>query len=351
MPTDVTVRELSDRASTDWDDIVARFESRRVFHSRGWMRSIEAFSGARPLFLVIEKAGDIVGCFPGFIVKVGPLKLFCSPREGWQTGSMGPLFDSEAISARAVVGATVEYLETRHGVHYIEFVSHELGTSDMQSLGFEGRRLFTYRAPLFPGDEEKALKALKPKARNKLRKAIKQGLVAEIETGESFVDEFYDQLTEVFTRGGKAVPFSRERVLQLFRHMQASGNLLAVSVRMPEDGPCAATGVYLLGGNELYLWGWTHRTEFGWYCPSELLTWTAIRQAMDAGCTTFDMAGGGDAKKKFGAVPDETAYRWIRTKYPWLVRLRAGAKRLYRWQQSLRGRLTRAKQRSGGDKP
>jgi CelD/BcsL family acetyltransferase involved in cellulose biosynthesis len=340
MSTDITVRELTEQEATRWDSIVARFKNRRVFHRYSWIRSIEAFSGAKPLFLVIERHGDIVGCFPGFIVRVGPLKLFCSPREGWQTGSMGPLFHPEAVSSQLVVGTAVEYLERQHRVHYVELVSQDLEPLDMQGLGFEGHPLFTHRAPLFPGDEEKALKTLKAKTRNQLRKAIKQGLVAEIETEESFVDEFYDQIREVFTRRGNAVPFSRERVLQLYRHMRASGNLLAVSVRMPEDRTCAATGLYLLDGNEMYLWGWTHRTEYGWYCPTELLTWTAIRKAMDAGCATFDMAGGGGAKKKFGAMPDEAGYRWIRTKYAWLKKLRAQAKSLYRWQQSLRGRLT-----------
>jgi hypothetical protein len=94
-------------------------------------------------------------------------------------------------------------------------------------------------------------------------------------------------------------------------------------------------------GRELHLWGWAHRTEFRWYCPVELLTWTAMQQGMAAGCTTLDMAGGGDAKLKFGARSDTTLCEWRWSRYAWLARARDLAERAYRWQQSARGRRTR----------
>jgi CelD/BcsL family acetyltransferase involved in cellulose biosynthesis len=173
-----------------------------------------------------------------------------------------------------------------------------------------------------------------------LRKAIKLGLVARVETDESFVLEFYAQIKEVFARRGKAVPFNQARVLQCFRHLKEAGNLLAISVSLPE-GECIATGLFMREGQELHLWGWAHRTEFRWHCPTELLTWTAMRRGMEAGCTTLDMAGGGDAKLKFGALADATLCEWRWSRYAWLAQSRDLAERLYRWQQSARGRFTR----------
>jgi hypothetical protein len=108
--------------------------------------------------------------------------------------------------------------------------------------------------------------------------------------------------------------------------------------------------MFMIEGRELSFWGWTHKAQYRWYCPSELLIWTAIEKASEAGCVTFDMAGGGDAKLKFGAVPDESTYRWVRSRYRWLGRLRDWAKKGYRLQQALRGSMAQKRARGEGEK-
>jgi len=138
------------------------------------------------------------------------------------------------------------------------------------------------------------------------------------------------------------VPFAKRRVLECFRHLKASGNLWAVSVYLPDGATNIATGTFLVEGRELLLWMWAHRTRHRWYRPTELMTWTVIRRAMEAGCITFDLMGRGDFKTKFGAHLDETKYRWRRSRYQWLTRLRDWAETGYRWQQAARGHLAGA---------
>lgn len=341
MNTAVLIRQATPEEVSVWDDIVSRFDNYRIFHKRSWIKYIEAFSGAQPLYLLFDKGGEIIACLPGFLVKVAWLRIFASPLEGWQTGSMGPVFDPTRISTREIFNALIPFLERHYSIHHMELACAHLDHEVMEDFGYRGERLFTYRIRLFPGEEEQAMRNIKSKTRNQLRKAIKLGLIAKIESEESFVDEFYDQVREVFARRGNIVPFSRKRALQLFQYMKDAGNLLAISIRMPDDGARIATGMFLIEGPELYLWNWTHRTRYRWYCPTELLTWMAMQKGMEAGCTTFDMAGSGDAKAKFGAVPDETVYRWIRSRYQWLASLRTMARKVFKWQQSFRGRIVR----------
>lgn len=336
---DALLREATADELASWDEIVTRFDSHRVFHLTCWLRYLAAVTNARPVYLLYERGGEIVGCLPGLLVRKGFIRIFGSPLAGWQTESMGPVFDPTRISASEIAAALAPFLQARYGVQHIELTCAQLDGATMTGLGFRGRAISTHRVPLFPGDEESALKRLKPKTRNQLRKAIKLGLCARRETDESFVDEFYDQMREVFTRRGKALPFTRRSVLQCFRHLKDGGHLLAVSVWLPGDETCIATGLFMIEGRELHLWGWAHRTRYRWYCPTELLTWTAMRHGMEAGCVTLDMAGGGDAKLKFGAVPDRTLNQWLWSRYEWLAQLRDGAERAYRWQQSVRGRV------------
>ena len=334
------VRPATASERRDWDQLVARFPNGRIVHTRAWIEWLEACGCGTPLYLVFERDGAVVGAIPGLLVRLGPLRLYGSPLPGWQTPAMGPVFDPARVSTDDVIGALVPYLERRHRVHHVELLSGDLDAAAMQALGFRGEGVPTYRARLYPGDEARMMKALKESARRNIRRAAKLGLVARFEDDEAFVAEHYAQLEEVFVRGGNTVSFGRERALEFFRHMHAAGKLLAISVYRRE-GANIATGLFTVDGRELLLWSWAHRTAHRWFRPTELLTWTVMTRAMAAGCETFDFMGLGDFKTKFGAELDATKYRWVRSRYRWLVRARDFAERGYRWQQSLRGRIAR----------
>ena len=336
----VIVRAATPSERGEWDQLVARFPNCRIVHKQAWIEWLEACGCGTPLYLVLEQAGEVVGAIPGLLVRVGLLRLYGSPLPGWQTPAMGPVFDPARVSTHDVIGALVPYLERRHRVHHVELLSGDLDAPAMQALGFRGAMEPTYRARLYPGDEARMMKALKESARRNIRRAAKLGLVARFEDDEAFVAEHYAQLEEVFVRGGNTVSFGRERALEFFRHMHAAGKLLAISVYRRE-GANIATGLFTVDGRELLLWSWAHRTAHRWFRPTELLTWTVMTRAMAAGCETFDFMGLGDFKTKFGAELDATKYRWVRSRYRWLVRARDFAERGYRWQQSLRGRIAR----------
>ena len=335
----VSLREACPTEVEAWDTLVARFDNHRVVHTRAWIRSLEASGCGRSLFLVFEKSGSIVGCLPGLLVNLGPIKLFGSPLPGWQTVSMGPAFDPARLSTVEMFTALVPYLERRHGVHHMEVLSHSLDHESMRMLGFRGEPMPTYRARLFPGDEARTLRGFKESARRNIRRATDLGLVVRFEEDEGFVEEHYDQIKEVFHRGGNAVPFGRKRVLECFHHMRTAGHLAAISVYLPDGKTNIATGLFTLEGKELLLWMWTHRVQHRWYRPTELMTWTVMKRALDRGCEVVDFMGRGDFKAKFGAALDTSKYRWVRSRYRWLTTARDLTERGYRWQQVARGRL------------
>ena len=338
----VTVRPATPAEGEAWDQLVAGFPNCRIVHKRPWIEWLQACGHGTPLYLVFERAGEVVGAIPGLLVRIGLLRLYGSPLPGWQTPAMGPVFDPARVSTDELIAALVPFLERRHGVHHVELLSGDLEAGPMQTLGFRPEAVPTYRAKLYPGDETRMMKALKESARRNIRRATKLGLVARIEDDEAIVAEHYAQLSEVFVRGGNTVSFGLERAREFFRHMRAAGKLIAVSVYLPE-GANIATGLFTVDGRELLLWSWAHRTAQRWFRPTELLTWTVMTKAMAAGCDTFDFMGLGEFKTKFGAELDQTKYRWVRSRYRWLARARDLAERGYRWQQSLRGRLARVR--------
>ena len=318
-----------------------RFENYRVSHKMAWMESLKGTVKGQPLYLIYQKAGRIAGALPGYLTNIGPLRLFGSPLQGWQTVSMGPVFDKAQLSSEEIVAPLIKFLEEHYGVHHVEIISSSLDDDTLNRMRFRNESLPTFRVPLFPGNEDKSLRLMKESARRNVKRGVKLGLVVRFEDDEAFIDEHYDQLREVFARGGNTVPFGKNRAMDFFRHMKASGNLVAVSVYLPDGGPNIATGMFTVDGKELLLWMWTHRTQYRWYRPTELMTWRVMQKAMQMGCDTFDFMGRGDFKAKFGAELEETKHRWVWSRYEWLAQTRILAGRGYKWQQSMRGRLIR----------
>jgi hypothetical protein len=257
------------------------------------------------------------------------------------SGCSGPAFDEGRVSTDELLDALIPCLERRLGIHHIEIMSPDLDPGTMLTLGFRGEPWPTYRMPLDPDDEARTLKQLKDSARRNVTRGIKLGLEVKFETDDRFVDEHYEQIKEVYVRGGHTVNFGRRRVLECFRRMRDAGNLLAVSVSLPGGGATIATGMFTIEGSELLLWTWAHRAKYRWYRPTELMTWVVIQRALKAGCQTFDLMGLGEFKTRFGAERDDRKYRWVRSRYRWLGRIRDLAARGMLWQQSLRGRVAR----------
>lgn len=341
----VSLRDATPAERSGWDELVRRFPNHRAPHTQAWIEALAASGCGRPLYLVFERDGEICGCLPGLVTSVAGWRLFGSPLPGWQTVSLGPAFDPGRLTTAEMIDVLVPYLEQRHRIDHIEIMTGALDGDAMGAAGFHGEPVFTYQAPLFPGDEERGFRTLKDSARRNVRRAERLGLEVRFETDERFVDEHYDQLREVYQAGGYAVPFSVHRIRECFRRMHAAGSLLATSVYLPGGRVSIATGMFFIEGRELLLWMWAHRHHYRWYRPTELMTWTAMRRAMDAGCERFDLMGRGEFKAKFGAEPDETKVRWVRSRRRWLTHARRLAQAGYRWQQAVRGRIPRLARR------
>lgn len=336
------LREVTAAELGGWDELVRKFAQPRVEHTYAWIQSLAAAGSGRPLFLVWTVDGEPVGCLPGLLTKIGPLTLFGSPLPGWQTGGMGPLFDATRVTTGQLIGALLPVLEERYGVDHIEMLCPSLNTQAMAQLGFRGESVPTYRAPLFPGDETRQMKALKDSARRNVKRAQRLGIQVKFVTDDAFPELHYAQLRDVYVRGGNAIPFGVDRVRETFRHARDAGRLIAVTASLADGATIIASGMFATEGKELLLWSWAHSTRYRWYRATELLTWAVMTKAMERGCETFDFMGLGDFKAKFGATLDHSKTRWVRSRTQTLTRLRDTAARVYGWQQAIRGRLSRA---------
>ena len=97
------------------------------------------------------KRNKIVGCLPGFMTSIGPLRLFGSPLQGWQTVSMGPAFDPTRIN-RASLSCPDQVSRKGYRVHHVELISSYLDQQVLRICASGMNRCRLIARPLFPGD-------------------------------------------------------------------------------------------------------------------------------------------------------------------------------------------------------
>src|SRR2546425_12215931 len=89
--------------------------------------------------LILELDGQVVGCVPGLVVRLGFVRLFGSPLPGWQTPSMGPVFDRRRVTTQEVATSLIVFLERRDGGEHIELLGHDLRAQAVAGGGLAGR--------------------------------------------------------------------------------------------------------------------------------------------------------------------------------------------------------------------
>src|SRR5256712_950666 len=114
------IREASRREPAGWDELVQRFDSHSIVHPRAWINWLEACGHGRPLYLILELDRQVVGCVPGLVVRLGFVRLFGSPLPGWQTPSMGPVFDRRRGTTPELATSLIGFFERRYGVAHIQ---------------------------------------------------------------------------------------------------------------------------------------------------------------------------------------------------------------------------------------
>lgn len=317
----------------DWDLLIKNYEQKTLFHESCWLDHItDIHPRSRIDYFVIRDGGADLGYFCAQRIRKFGLPIYGSPLPGTGTNYMGPLCQVDT-DKRALIEAIVHACR-RSGAAHLElsaaWLSDELAAATRLSVD---RRL-THLVPL-PETEQEAWGCIKSTARNRVKKAMREGLIAEITSDPAVIDQFFEQLCEVFGKQGMAPPYGIERPRSLFQRLTAANRLLAVRVR--HDDEVMAAGLFPYDDRCIYFWGAGSWIKFQHLCPNELLQWTVIRCAVERGIPTYDMCGGESRfKDKFGGS-DVSYNLYSRSLIPLLSPARQAYKQFHWWRLRFRG--------------
>jgi CelD/BcsL family acetyltransferase involved in cellulose biosynthesis len=317
---DVISLDRLDLAHCDWA-AMDRFADRVIFQTREWLTFLERTQGGEAIVAAVRLDGEQVGYFTGLVVRRAGLRILGSPFPGWTTDWMGfNLVDG--VSRPAVARLLSQFAFRELGCVHVELRDRRLPEESARGLPFTRRDMCTFEVDLSRSDDE-LLAAMTKSCRWSIRKSERVGVRVEEAADDSFADEYYAQLVEVFARQSLSPTYGVDRVRELIRCLHPTGRLLLLRALAP-DGDVIATAIFPAMNGTAHYWGGASRRSGQKLQPNEALFWHAMRYWRDRGMTTIDTGGGGDFKRKFG-VREIHVPTLARSRLPGLMILRDAA--------------------------
>jgi CelD/BcsL family acetyltransferase involved in cellulose biosynthesis len=307
------------------DDLAASADG-NVFRTAAWLEYVARTQDAEPVAARVMREGEPVGWFAGAIVKRFGVRILGSPFQGWMTGPMGFALDAD-VGRRAAADALVRFGFKELRCMHVEVIDRLAGFDELGGLGGRLDTFHTFELDLTQ-DEETLLAGMASSCRRAIRKAEKEGVRIEEGQGVEFASEYYDQLLDVFAKQGRRPPYPVERVEEMIRCLEPTGNLLLLRAVAP-DGERIATALWPWCADFAYFWGGASWRSHQNLRPNEAIFWHAIRTFKERGVPLLDFGGGGEFKKKFGPV-DRNIPILRKSRVPGMLKLRDVAAGYYR---------------------
>ncbi len=315
-----------------WDKEIVNYDTKLLFHQSAWLNFLEETQHGKIMRFEIIDDEKVEGYFVGLLIRKGFMNILGSPLEGWNTIYMGPIvnkgFDQEKFLF--ALDETCRQLN----IHYVELSNPFLDKDILKKRGFSVLEKITYIVSL-SFDENEMWKKLHPKScRKRIRQAKSNGLtIDENYDDTNFIDEYYQQLQEVFSKHRLAPPYNKERILSLCRHL-GTGNCFTHKVKNSQK--TLATAITIYDDRCSYIFGSASWQRFQYLRPNELLYWSIMLRASKLGIKECNLYGDGDYKAKYGA--QKVTYNRYFKSYSIFAKLgREAYKFIFRTIQKLNG--------------
>jgi hypothetical protein len=277
-----------DNDAREWDTIISNSPHGTLFHYWKWLKITEKHTQSTLYPLIGTKDGIIVGAFPLFFQKKGPLRIVFSPPPHVVLFYLGPILsDWNKLNQEK---RELNYIEFQKSVDI--FIKNELKphyVSISLSPNLQDPRPFTwskysselhfdYVVDLSRGCDY-LFKALHKKERQKLNRARKIGITVEI-GGKNEYERILDLMEIRYAQQGKNVSESRQYFLDIYDEYKDFIKVFIAKYK----GEIVTGSIDLQYGDTHYSWigNPKPRTNIS-PSPNDLLIWESILYAYQGG--------------------------------------------------------------------
>jgi CelD/BcsL family acetyltransferase involved in cellulose biosynthesis len=305
-----------------WDHLVSSFQDGTIFHTWAWMRVIERLKGAEMLPFGIYHGSNLVGVFPLFRHRRGPLTILASPLGN--VGYGGPLVNP---SHQQDVFEQLDGWLQQLRVDYVGFrPSMPLSRDCLEDKGYTVRELQTFVVSLSL-DAQQLWQNLKSECRTAVRRARKNKVRIEEARDKDFLDVYYRMLEDTYGKANRRPPLSAQDYGTVWDILRPLARIKVLLAR--HEDQVVAGIIFLQFDGKIYYWDGASFRAYYRLSPNNLLHWTLIKWGADNGLALYDMLGANIPniarfKKSFGG--ELRSYTHVYKDVTWRTRV---GRRLY----------------------
>lgn len=286
--------------SAAWDSYVEKHPEGTFFHRSGWQKIIAEQFGHNTHFIYVEQENEIVGVLPLAHVNSWLFGKSLSSLPFAVYG--GPLVDSDEI--RLLFEDEARRLAKELNVAHLEFRTIQAKNRDWPT-----QHLYvTFRKEIL-ADVDGNMLAIPRKQRAMVRKGIKNGLLAEIDTG---VDRFFALYADNVHRHG--TPAMPKRYFQALK--KEFGKDCEVLTVVGPGGQTLSSVMTFYFRDEVLPYYAGDDEDARNLAANDFKYWELLRRACERGLKTFDFGrskkdtGSYAFKKNWGFEPTQLNYQY-----------------------------------------
>ena len=272
-----------------YSEIISSINSFSLFHSLEWLSLIKHSMNLKIIFIAtLNEKNDIVSVMPLLVKNFFFLKLIGSPLRGTHTQKMGPLVidDNNSLCIQKDIIYSIEHL-INFKFNYFElvFCNNSEENKNFVLSGFNKYKFKTNLIKLI--DEDQNWRELHSRARNMIRKAIKNNVkVSIVEISNDWIENFYNLLKNTFLKQGKSVPHSKSFYKNL---IFLKKNIVCLEAK--KDGQFLSGGIFSLNQKNITFLSGVSSPIGNKLAASSLIQWEIIKYGIENKFFSYDMGG------------------------------------------------------------
>lgn len=313
----IEIRRGDDLTPDAWNSVLDQASHSDAMHQWEALSVIATHSDSRLHRLVGYEDGDVVGVFPVFQRRYGPVTAVFFPPPGLRIPYLGPALREAGDRCRPArerrqrqfLDAALSWVETTLGPAYVHGRTTP-GYPDVRPFTWNGYSVapnYTYHVDITE-PEDSVLGRFSRDARSNIR--ADYDLDYDIgERGIDAIDRIIGQARDRYERQDISYDVTTAFVRELYEQTP-DGTVRPYTCRI--DGEFVGGIVAFEYGGTIARWQGGVRPDSEYSLPiNDLLDWALITGGRDRGCTTYDMVGADNPrinryKSKFG--PELVAY-------------------------------------------
>jgi len=294
----IEVQVAENKELKNWNALIEASPYGTIFHTLDWLKIAEKHTNSKLYLLIGMKGEKVIGLFPIFYKKKGPLRMVFSPPQKTGIPYMGPvLIGYDKLKQEKKESLTIDfYTKVDKFIHdnfkphytYFKFPPGLIDCRPFKWLGYQANPVYSYLLDISIGLSN--LKSnLSIQARRNVKKAEKDGMSFELGSMEE-LEILYGMLYGRYTEQEREIPISKDYLLDVVFNRFFPENLKVFVIRH-RDNEIVSGGVKLCYKDRVIDWIGQPKTTIR--TANDYLHWCVMKWGVEHKLHYYEIIGAG----------------------------------------------------------